>query len=58
MTDLQELIELANKLCKRLEIAASDEQRFCTDICMKLESMAWEVFRHSNDLSAIKHYIS
>ncbi len=57
MTNLQELIETANTLSKRLEEAANDEKRFCVDIQMKLESMSWEIFRAANDLESIKNYI-
>ncbi len=57
MTNLQELIETANRLSKRLEDAANDEKRFCVEIQMKLESMSWEIFRAANDLESIKNYI-
>ena len=58
MTNLQELIETANRLSKRLEQAASEEKRFCVDICLKLEQMSWESFRLANELNQIKEYIA
>ncbi len=57
MTNLQELIETANRLSQNLERAANDEKRFSIDICMTLEKMAWEIYRTANDLEAIKSYI-
>jgi hypothetical protein len=57
MTNLQELIETALLLSKNLEKAASEEKRFCTDICMTLERMSWETLSLSNDLESIKGYI-
>lgn len=56
MTNIQELIETASRLSHRLEIAASEEKRFCVDICIKLEQMSWELYRTANDLKAIKDY--
>jgi len=57
MTNLQELIETANRLSRRLEDAANDEKRFCIDIQMRLESMSWEIYRAANELQEIKNYI-
>jgi hypothetical protein len=58
MTNLQELIETAQKLSHRLEQAASEEKRFCVDICMKLEALSWEIYRTANELNEIKEYIA
>lgn len=57
MTNLNELIEVANRLSKRLEDAANDEKKFSVDICLAFERMAWETFRLSNDIESIKNYI-
>ena len=57
MTNLQELIETANRLSERLEQAANDEKRFSIDIQMRLEAMSWELFRNANELQEIKGYI-
>ena len=40
MTNLQELIETANRLCANLEKAANDEMKFSVDIQLKLEQMS------------------
>lgn len=58
MTSLQELIDTATRLSKRLEQAASDEKKFCIDICIRLEQMSWEMFRTANELNEIKEYIA
>lgn len=58
MTNLQELIETANRLSQTLEQAASEEKRFCDDICIRLEQMSWEMFRTANELNEIKEYIA
>ncbi len=57
MTNLQELIETANRLSQNLERAANDEKRFSIDICMTLEKMSWEIYRVANDIESIKNYI-
>ena len=58
MTNLQELIETANRLSQRLEQAANDELRFGYDICARLEQISWEVYRTANELNEIKEYIA
>lgn len=58
MTNLQELIDTANKLSKRLEIAASEETRFCIDICMRLEKLSWETYRTANEIEEIRKNIN
>jgi hypothetical protein len=57
MTNLQELIETAQRLSSRLETAANDERRFCIDVQMKLESLSWEILRTANELNEIKYYV-
>ena len=58
MTNLQELIDTANRLSKRLEAAASDEIKFCVDLQLRLEQLSWEMYRTANELNEIKHYIA
>lgn len=57
MTNLQELIETANRLSQRLENAANEEKRFSVDIQLTLERMSWEMYRCANDLQSIKSYM-
>lgn len=53
MTDLEELIETANRLSKRLEKAAEQERKFSVDVCLAFEQMSWEVYRTMNDIKLI-----
>lgn len=57
MTNLQELIETANRLSQNLERAANEERRFCIDIQMRFEQMSWETLRLANEIQEIKNYI-
>lgn len=54
MTNIQELIDTANKLSSSLELSANNERTFCIDIQMRLEQMSWEAFKMANDLRQIK----
>jgi hypothetical protein len=57
MTNLNELIETANRLSKRLEDAANDEKRFCVDLQLRFESLSWEMLRTANELESIRGYL-
>lgn len=57
MTNLNELIETANRLSQRLEDAANDEKRFCVDIQLRFEQLSWEIYRTANEIESIKSYI-
>ncbi|HEX4374907.1 MAG TPA: hypothetical protein VHZ50_16500 [Puia sp.] len=57
MTNLEELIETANRLSDRLEKAANDEMKFSYDLQMCLEQMSWQSFKIANELKEIKNYI-
>jgi hypothetical protein len=57
MTNLEELIEAANKLSKTLEMAASEEERFCMDLQLRFEQLSWEILRTANEIQEIKNYI-
>ncbi len=54
MTDLEELVACAERLCSRLEIAAQDEKLFCDDMCLQLERYSWEVYRMANSIKEIQ----
>jgi hypothetical protein len=56
MTNLQELIDTANKLSERLEMAANDEKRFSIDLQLHFERMSWQALCWANDLQEIKSY--
>ncbi len=56
MTNLEELIQTAQRLSKKLEMASEEESRFCVDICLRLEQMSWDIFRTASELEEIKNY--
>lgn len=57
MKDLEELIEAANRLSRRLEQASFQEKTFCSNICLRLEQLSWEMFRTANELKEIRDYL-
>lgn len=56
MTNLQELINAANKLSFTLDQASNEEKRFCDDLCLRFEQLSWEMYRMANELKEIKDY--
>lgn len=54
MNSIQELIEVAERLCYSLEEASKNEKKFCDDVCHELEHYSWEVFRMKNNLAQLK----
>ena len=54
MTDLEELIEVMQKLSDNLEKSAENEKIFCHDLSLELERCSWEIFRMGNDLRLLK----
>lgn len=56
MTNLQDLIDVANHLSITLEKASNDEKKFCFDLQMTLEQMSWQALRMANDLKEIRSY--
>jgi hypothetical protein len=56
-TDLEELVETADRLCSSLDKAASNERQFNIQVCIQLERMSWETLRVANDLREITEYM-
>lgn len=56
MTNLDELISITDKLSTALEKAASEEKRFCVEICLRLEQLSWEMLRTCNEIQSIKQW--
>lgn len=54
MTHIEELIQVADRLCLSLEKAAHEEKKFCHDICFALERYNWEMYCLTNDIRKIK----
>lgn len=57
MTDLEELIRSADRLCKSLDDCAKNDRAFSDNVCHDLERMSWETMRLTNDLRQIKDYV-
>jgi hypothetical protein len=58
MTALEELIQTADRLCKNLEIAAQNEKKYSSNICLELERYSWETYRMMNDIKQIQEYMN
>lgn len=54
MTDLEELIATADKLCNSLDKIASNEIQFCNEISMDLEQYSHDVYKMANYIREIK----
>jgi hypothetical protein len=54
MTNIEELVAAADKLCATLEKAAQDEMQFSYTICNELERMSWETFKMANQLKTLR----
>lgn len=53
-TQLQEIIDLANALCDKLESAAEQEKKYCYDVCHKLETLSLDTHKIKNSINLIK----
>ena len=56
MSDLELLIETAEKLCGSLDQMANQERRFCLEMQIMFERTSWEIYRHMNDLRQIANF--
>ena len=52
--EIDELVKVADCLCKRLDIASQNEKAFCDTIQCELERMSWETLRIANNLKEIQ----
>lgn len=57
MTAIEELIQTTLKLSNTLSWMADNYVNFGVDTQQRLEIMAWEMQRHSDDLKELKYYI-
>ncbi len=58
MTDIEILIQTADRLCNHLDCAAQQEHKFNQDICLLLENMSWESLKMKHQLEEIKAYVA
>jgi hypothetical protein len=56
MSILEEIIQLADNITRRLEKAAEDEKKFCHDMQLQLERYSWETFRLANGLRQLGEF--
>jgi len=54
MTDLEQLIETAERLSQRLARMAEDERRFGWELSMQLENISYDVFCNANAIKEIE----
>ncbi len=57
MNDLQDLIDMTNKLCATLDTIAENERKFGYEISCKLGDMAYEAYKINCDLQNIKESV-
>lgn len=57
MTNLQELIDTANRLSNTLESISNEEKKWCVDLQLTFERMSWQCYCLANELQEIKNYI-
>lgn len=53
MSDIQELIDTCERLCKRLGDMANEEQKFNMELCRGFDMMSWEAWKMGNDIKMI-----
>ena len=51
--EIQEIIELSDRICARLDEAANDEKRMCVDMQMYLDHMKFDITRATSDLQVL-----
>lgn len=51
---VDELIEAAENLCRNLELASTNETKFCADVCMHFEQYSWELYKMASNMREIK----
>ncbi len=56
MSDIELLIETAEKLCGSLDNMAAQDRRFCLEMQVMLEKTSWEIYRQVNDLRNIYNF--
>lgn len=57
MTKIQDLIDIAHRLCETLDAAASNEMQFCVDLQLRFEQLSYESLRMADELTEIKQCV-
>ncbi len=56
MTELEKLIEIANRLCNRLDKMANEDHKFCKEMQLALERSSCEIQHQINDIQNTYEY--
>lgn len=56
MSELQELVESADRFCRNLQVAADNEKKFCIDLCYELERYSNQIGKMKSELEALNQY--
>jgi hypothetical protein len=57
MSELEQLIAVANRLCDNLDKAADNERKFSDNVREMFDHYSWEAYRMMNQLKEIKEYV-
>lgn len=57
MNDLLELVEIANRICQRLDRMADDERKFSVDVQFALDACASNMCEMKRDLIQIQNAV-
>ena len=57
MKNINELIEITERLTDQLDQNANNENEFCVDLQMKLEQMSWETFKIASELKELLNFL-
>jgi hypothetical protein len=57
MNDLQQLIEITNRLCTTLTMMSENERKFGFDLCYRIEQLSWDMERSANEMKEISDYL-
>jgi len=57
MSNIDELINMADKFCKTLEESLEIEKKICQDVSHELEMIAWEMCQTTNNLKRFRENI-
>ncbi len=54
MSEIDQLIETANRLSNTLSMIANNEMKYGWELGMKLEQLSYETYKTANDLKEIR----
>lgn len=56
MKELQELMQMADRICDGLDRISQIDKTFCEKMTNQIEGMSWEALKIRNDLKEIGRY--